>query len=369
MNKYIFSICCCAVILFSACKKDNTDNSSAVPEFFASNAQNSPEYNVIAGTAEGVSEPRDLDFDPITNKLWVLNKGNRGSDVVIITDAGMGSQSQEKRADSHRGHFMIDATAIAFSNINTFATVQEVQNTVGNNVSTFMGPTLWPADLGVFATAHQSNWDPGRPLGSHFDMLHQSPYSMGIAHDFDNAFWLTDGFNGNLVMYDFVDDHGPGGDNHSDGRVHRYTEASFTRVGDVPSHLILDKQSGWLYYCDTDGGRIMRLNTNSGSKMRDLSVPSTAGEPLAEYWEMTGVEIEVFTEGLVRPSGIDVKNGRLFVSDYSNGQIHAYDLTTKERLASIETGETGITGIVVGTDDKIYFTNYLTDKVVKVMPK
>ena len=45
---------------------------------------------------------------------------------------------------------------------------------------------------------------------------------MGIAHDAENAYWYNDGFQGELVYYDFQEDHDTGQDDHSDGIVTRY---------------------------------------------------------------------------------------------------------------------------------------------------
>ena len=41
----------------------------------------------------------------------------------------------------------------------------------------------------------------------------------GIAHDAANVYWIVDGMHGNIIAYDFVEDHGPGNDDHSDARL------------------------------------------------------------------------------------------------------------------------------------------------------
>src|SRR5688572_30860417 len=96
--------------------------------------------------------------------------------------------------------------------------------------------------------------------GSHLDMLHQSPWCMGIAHWSGNVYFVFDGNNGHVVYYDFQADHGPGADDHSDGIVRRYLDAQVTRVPGVPGHLIVDKASSWLYVADTGGRRIPRMD-------------------------------------------------------------------------------------------------------------
>ena len=89
-----------------------------------------------------------------------------------------------------------------------------------------MGPALWPSSLDHFAVENQNNED--GLLGSHIDMLHESPYGVGIAHDYDNVYWYNDGYYGELVRYDFMMDHDTGGHDHSDGVVQRYSEIQLT---------------------------------------------------------------------------------------------------------------------------------------------
>ena len=64
-----------------------------------------------------------------------------------------------------------------------------------------MGPALWPSSLSHFAIENQNTGN--GLLGSHIDMLHGSPYGVGIAHDYDNVYWYNDGYYGELVRYDF----------------------------------------------------------------------------------------------------------------------------------------------------------------------
>ena len=74
-------------------------------------------------------------------------------------------------------------------------------------------------------------------------MLHESPYSQGVAWEIDNVFWIFDGYNNDIVRYDFVDDHNPGNSYHGDAIVRRYSDESVAKdpAGIVPSHMILDE--------------------------------------------------------------------------------------------------------------------------------
>ncbi len=330
-----------------------------------------PTYTTIAGSANSVNQPRDLDFKPFTNELWVVNKGSSaGGSAVIIYDAGLPSQSSQYRMDSHTGHFMLYSSSIAFGADGEFGTTGEIQSTAGPT-ATFMGPTLWSGDTSIYARVFQNAWEGDKPLGSHLDMLHQSPFGMGIAHDDGSAYWVFDGHNGNLCKYDFDEDHSPGYDDHSNGKVWRYSDVGLTRLVDVPGHMIKDQATGWLYIVDAGTQRLIRVNTTTGTNAGILVPPSTGYEDLNSYVNMTGATVEVietFTGS--QPSGIDLYNGRMIVSDYQTGDIYVYDVTGANpvSLGTIATGQPGIMGVKIGTDGKIWFVNYTQNTVVRIEP-
>ncbi len=198
-------------------------------------------YTTIASSTNSINKPRDLDFKPNTNELWVVNYGgNNGGNVVILYGAGKPNQTSQYRKDSHTGHFMMYPSALAFSDNGEWGSTPEIKNTANAN-STFMGPSLWSGDTSITARVCQNNWVTGYPLGSHLDMLHQSPFSMGIAADSLKIFWVFDGYNGNICKYDFNIDHSPGYDNHSAGKIWRYSDVAVVREVGVPSHMVLDR--------------------------------------------------------------------------------------------------------------------------------
>lgn len=325
-------------------------------------------YTNIVTSADQVSQPRDLDFKPNSNELWVLNKGGTGgSATVIVHNTGMMGQTDEYRKDTHSGHFTIYGSAMAFSENGEWAAVSEIQNT-SSPTSTFMGPALWSGDPYIYAEVFQNNWASGEPLGSHLDMLHQSPFAMGIASDSAKVYWVMDGHNGNICRYDYVEDHGPGYDDHGAGKIWRYIDVPVTRVANIPSHMVMDRENGWLYFIDGGTKQIKRLNVNSGTVTGNLTVPSTASEPLASYKKVEGALVEVvdtWTTG--QPCGIDYMMDRLIVSDNTSGDIKMYDVMGAPMLmGTIATGQPGIMGLVVGHDGSIYFANYTGNKVVRI---
>ncbi|MCW5899637.1 MAG: choice-of-anchor J domain-containing protein [Flavobacteriales bacterium] len=327
-------------------------------------------YTDIVTAAAQVSLPRDLDFKPHSNELWVMNRGNAtGGSMVIVRNAGLPGQTSEYRKDSHSGHFMVQASAMAFSPNGEWAAVSEVQNTSSPS-STFMGPALWSGDPNIFATVFQNNWVNGLPLGSHLDMLHQSPFAMGIASDSAKVYWVMDGHFGNICRYDFVQDHGPGYDYHGAGKIWRYTDVPVSRVPNIPSHMVLDRENGWLYFIDGGAKQIKRMNVNSGSVTGNLSVPPTSNEPLAGYYQVQGATVEVVDTWATQPSGIDHIPGRLVVSDHTTGAIRLYDVSaTPTLLGTITTGMPSIMGLKVGPDGRIWFTHYNGNKVVRIDPQ
>ncbi len=322
---------------------------------------------VIATNSDSLNQPRDLDFKPNTNELWVCNYGaSNGGNMVIFYNAGSTSQTSEYRKDTHTSHFMRYPSAFAFGDDGKLACVSEIQNTNAGS-PTFMGPALWLTDTNIYARVFQNNWVGGLPLGSHVDMLHQSPFAMGIAHDTVMAYWVMDGYNGNICKYDFVNDHGPGYDDHSAGKIWRYTDVSVTRVPLVPSHMVVDKINHWLYYIDGGSKRIKRMNTQSGSVAGNLNTPSTAQEQLAGYYDVQGASVEPLETLSTQPCGIDYYNGRLIVSDYTNGNIYLYNTAgTFSILDTIVTGHPGMMGIKVGPDGRIWCVNHAENKLYRL---
>lgn len=320
----------------------------------------------IVGTMkDGLSVPRDLKFDPShPEQLWVADEALNG--IVLFTNPGQPGQTAEVRVDFFAQHFMDKVSSISFGAGNEFASCQESHdewNDQPQQPDNFMGPTLWLADLDIFAKVHQAYPGDGKE-GSHIDMLHESPLCMGIAWDRDNVYWAFDGEHGNLVRYDFQMDHGPGGSDHSDGIVRRYVDATVVRVPEVPSHMALDHATGMLYVADTGNGRVMKLDTASGTNTGAIPPPS---ETLAEYSQMQSASWTQLVAGLSAPSGVAVKDGRVFVSDWATGDVKAFT-TSGDLLGTLATGHMGIMGITFGPDGKLWFADGKAQVIVRVDP-
>lgn len=324
-----------------------------------------PTFVEVANSSDQLNKPTDLDFFPILGKdeLWVINQRNEtvGGSTVTIADATAEAPSNFwHRVDGNAWHFMSLPTGIAFSDDNfNFASSPGVQD-ANHSGGTFTGPTLWSSNPDIYAQPSGGN-------GSHLDMLHGSPFSMGIAHEVDNVFWVYDDWNKDIVRYDFVDDHGPGNDDHSDGRLRRYKNIGIDADGDIPNHMVIDKLSGWLYFVDNGNDRVIRLDINSGSVLNSLPL---INEDLAEHSLMGGYTYEVIIDtGLDQPCGIEIFENRLLVGDYATGDIIVYDIENGFiELGRISTLEPGITGLKIGPKGNIWFTNRIQNKLMSVQP-
>ena len=314
-------------------------------------------------SSDGLYKPRDLDIpnDPTrANELWIINENSamfdftNGGSTVTYYNYGTDNQWADYRKDAFSAHFMHTASAIAFSGNGGVANTLDTQDANSNPNGYFSGCTLWDSDTSIYARVNQN----GPLLGSHWDMIHQSPFSVGIAGGGNNVYWLFDGYHNTIAKYDFNEthpDHEHGGENHYDGVVMRYDEIQVQRVPGLSSHMEIDQESGWLYLCDTGNQRVLRLNTSSGEVGESLT---TYGESLAGYYSMINAEFEVVaSDSLLQPTGLDIYNERLLVSDYSTGDIAIYNIENNnvDRLGKIQTGlENDIMGIKVDADGSIW---------------
>jgi len=334
-------------IAFTAEIFDKLDSPDHILEIFER-----PKVEEHTGASTYLNRPTDLDFFPINGKdeLWIVNQRNEanGGSTLKIGNATQGPQTHTLQVDGNAWHFMSLPTGIAFSDDNfNFATSPGVRD-ANHSGGTFTGPTLWSSDPAIYAQPSGGN-------GSHLDMLHGSPFSMGIAHEKDNVFWVYDDFNDEIVRYDFVEDHGPGAADHSDGQVFRYGDIGIGRILDLPNHMILDKETGWLYFTDNGKSRVMRLDINSG---RDTIRMGNLNEPLAAHNGIYGFTTEVIIDSdILFPTGIEIYNGKLLVGDWASGDLVAYDMNDNfTELGRITTVQ-GLCGIKVGPDGNIWTVN------------
>ncbi|MFZ5481991.1 MAG: hypothetical protein ACOZNI_34845 [Myxococcota bacterium] len=316
-------------------------------------------WTTILDEEDRLTDPRDLGFDAAGN-LWVANRED--DRTFIVFDPGTDSQDHDRRKDGFAEHFMEETAALAFDPDAQFGSCGESNNTYNGQAEAndFMGPVLWSTDLDVFAET-----DP-YGLGSHIDMLHESPFCVGIAWEVDNVYWVFDGDHGAIVRYDFQTDHDVGRDDHSDGIVHRLAEPEVTREPDAPGHMAIHPETGLLYVADTGNGRVLWIDTASGELGGNLRGEL---EPLEEYKKVEDVEWGVLIEGLDRPGGLALAGDRLYIGEFGTGVLHEYDLEGNE-LRTLDTGlgEAALYGIEIGPDGEMWIAETATPSVKRIDP-
>jgi hypothetical protein len=322
--------------------------------------------------------PSDLDFHPSRDELWVVfrqplseapctEQDDSGcaalwGSTAIITAPGSDSPQAVFKQDQNAWHFLRSPTSIAFGSGDTFATCGEART--GNYTDTqadYMGPTLWSSDPAVFAVEPSPGGN-----GSHLDMLHETPFCMGVAHESGNVYWTHNGQLGALDRYDFREPHEPGGEDHSDGEVLRYVVGDLLRVPEVSSHLVFDPRDASLYVADTGHGRILRLASDTGR----VGEPFPPLDPIrvSHYVEDAVLEELVPPGTLEAPSGLALLGNALLVTDHATGDVVAFDLDGRE-LIRLPTGRArALGGIAVGPDDKAYFVDMARHEIIRLDP-
>jgi hypothetical protein len=334
-------------------------------------------------------EAVDVEFSNVRpNELWVVHRepfedvscnsfGDPGcrtleGSTTTIFDPGTPEQREAWIMDFNALHFMRRPPAIAFGVDGFFATCGEYRtgNQTSNPVN-FIGPTLWTSDPMIYRNYSRDElrrliqvdgWN-----GTHYDMLHASPNCTGIAHETGNAYWVTNGEIGSLDRYDFREHHGPGQDDHSDGIIHRYAEGLITRVPHVPGHLVVHE--GKVYVADTGGGRIVEFDPTGATAAGPVRPNYDRLQDTATYTGGTITEL-VPPGTLQQPSGLELHDGLLYVTDAQTGQFHAFDLQgnlVRSLDSGLPPGHLG--GIAFSPEGQLYFVDVPRSAVLRIVPR
>lgn len=322
--------------------------------------------------------PTDLEFNPTRpSELWVVfrqqydgqpcrQQGDssgcsllRGA-VAIISGADQEQPDVLVKEDGNSWHFMRLVTSLAFAQDGTFATVGE--DRTGNfhdSAVDYMGPSLWSSDPDVFAVDFGRN-------GSHLDMLHATPYGMGIAHQKEHIFFAFNGQIGSVDAYDFKAPHEPGGEDHSDGELYRYAEGALLRQPGVPSHMQFLDDGTTLLIADTGNQRVVALDTDSGQLGEALDI---VDGQIADPRRITDARLSVLVEpGLVQaPSGLVVGPETFAVGDAATGAIHQFSFDGTP-LGVLQTGlpPWALGGLELGPDENLYLTRSDEASVLRI---
>jgi hypothetical protein len=324
-------------------------------------AADSVDFTVVLDPGQ-VLNSTDLGFDPTNPEtLWVVNY--KDDSVFVVTRPGQADMEWERIKDPAASHFMNAPPALAFGDVlpqygQTFGVCGDSDNG-GND---FMGPALFSSNLDVFATQN-----PDTGLGSHLDMLHSTSYCRGIAFAGNNTYFLFNSDKGSIDKYLFHAEHAPGEDDHSDGEIYRYGSSTVTGVDGIPSHVVYDPASMLLYIADTGSGRVLALDTMSGTEGSSFS----GNEPANRTRIDDAVFSDVVAQGtLESPAGIELHQDLLYVSDNAQSRFYAFDLQGS-LVRTLDTGlpAGSLAGFTFGPDGKVYFVDMLTSRVHRVDPK
>lgn len=332
----------------------------------------------VADAKAGLNAPSDIGFNPKKpTEMYVVNHADNASVVITLDKTGKMSKS---RVASGLGsdHFMPYPSAIAFAPKGFFATIHDIDTvTQDSTPPDFMGPSLWRVDW--FEGGH----------GSHIDMLHNTPSGIGVAWVHGNTYVVNDGYHGSLTVYDFRNDHNYGGSDHSDGVTLRYADGLLKRVEGVPSHVVYDNAEGIAYAVDTGNNRLVSIDlgldllTKSGFEYISIKNPEyKVNRNITPNYDgsiqrfVDGAKLNTVVDGsktgLVTPSGLALHEGVLYVSDYANGQIKAFDKTGKVldtlNLASLSPAlaNTAISGLEFDIEGNLYIADLLNSKIYRL---
>lgn len=316
---------------------------------------------VVIHEPDKLREPVDLAFNPSNlAQLWVTNR--KDGSVILIDNPGTPESKWVRMRDPAASHFMNRPPAMAFGVVlpewgQTFAVCGDGDN----GGDDFMGPALFTANLDIFATQ-----TPGG-LGSHLDMLHSTTFCRGIAHVEESIYFVFNSTKKSLDRYDFGKDHGPGNDDHADGRILRYAQPMVLGVDGIPSHLVYSPADKQLYVADTGNKRIAKLDTLSG----EIGNGFGGLEPVEERKIVQdAVLVDVVPPGtLEAPSGIELHDDLLFVTDNATSRFYVFDLAGKF-IRHLDTGlpPGSLAGFTFGPDGKVYFTDMLSSRAYRIDP-
>jgi hypothetical protein len=282
--------------------------------------------------------------------------------MAVLTDATSAAPVGVVKEDGNSWHFMRRPTAIAWGDGPVFASCGEaLTDNYEDDDTPYAGPALWSSDPAIFGV------DPlPTQNGTHIDMLHETPYCMGLAHESANAFWAVNGLAGSLDRVDFHAPHAVGGEDHDDGEVHRYIAGQLLREAEVPSHVVYDRARKRVYVADTGHGRVLSVDPSTAVAGDDIVVYEKLNGG-SGFMDGAGVKTLVPQGVLQKPSGLTLVEDVLYVTDNATSRIHSFDPTGK-LLQSLDTGlpAGSLAGIAMGPDATLYITNLRTGGVHRV---
>jgi len=402
---------CPNLTVTEACPGLEQCNFTCVPEFGAAMVEVE-----IATCAHGLKSVRDLSFSPTPGvhlgsksegrtfptdgeEIWAAN--GHGHDLTILT--GVESSTAEitamNRKDRGYFHYMANITALAFNKqknsgrdagkdtIGYFATCQASNNTYlgTKEPNFFMGPSLYDSRPFYKNLVGQ---DGGPCLEGdtcyflHADMLHESPNCHSIAHDpelitgYGTVYWAVDGWNNELVRYDFQQPHGPGLMDHAAAATRRYPSIKVTDgPKGVHGGMLVDGARRILYMLDVGGGRLLAVHIDQGQYVRDARTEYpifSARVPQFEYSIWACAKVDVLSSTLETPAALAISSDglRMFVGEYYTGVVKVLDTYSGEQMMTYQTQlGAGLSSMVLSPrSGDIYYANEKANAIRRLEP-
>ncbi|GMI03922.1 hypothetical protein TrLO_g6693 [Triparma laevis f. longispina] len=346
-------------------------------------------FHPAPGTHLGaISETRSFPTSGL--EAWVANSGNHS--VSIVPGINTASTTTISRRDRGYYHYNTNVAAISFNTVSdsgrdeekdTFGYFATCQNNPNNYLGTkesnfFMGPSLYdsrPTNRNIVNLAGEQCGDDEVCYFLHADMLHEAPNCVGIVHDpermtaYGSVFFQIDGWNEQIVRFDFQQPHGPGSMQHAVASVRRFPENPIKPSLEHHAGMAIDAATGLLYFSDYGGGVVRVMNSKSGENARTArsEYPIFSSRlPSFEYSIYECADHKVWAD-VEEPTGLAIDGGRLYVASGGNS-IQVFDLETGVKLFNVDTTTTyeNIQGLTVGDDGAIYFVDSVANELVKL---
>ena len=375
------SFLCLLVGCSGAATDDASTATSGIP-LLGNGSHSTSEVSIetIATQADGLTDPRDLDFHPKTGDLWVANGIDSTATVLVNSDrrsewlcsdqwfgAGDGCDCGCGMMDADcngtdvsvcdyvlcgpgqaldatdagrcvmvgledaatKGLSFIKRAAEDGSHTHFMAKVSGIAFNSDGNFATsqeedqITQPSTPANFMGpTLWDGNLKEWEGGHL--SHLDMLHNSPNGAGIAWEQGNVFWIYDGFHSSLTRYDFARDHGRGGTDHTDGIIRRFVEGEVGYIPGVPSGLVWDAGRARLLIADSGNKRIAVLDPAAASSAGAIAPNYDGCQQVAFSGATTTTLVAGEEVGLSTPSGIAIRNNQIYVTDYATGRLFAF---------------------------------------------
>jgi DNA-binding beta-propeller fold protein YncE len=166
-------------------------------------------------------------------------------------------------------------------------------------------------------------------------------------------------------------DHGPAGEDHSDGFIRRLAEGQVARVPDVPSHMEFHPTlRNLLFIADTGNNRIGLLDTLIGVEGAAIT-PNYDGAN-QRYFDNAVITtfIDGAAHGMIHPSGLAIHDGVIYVSDAATGTLYGFDLDDGALIDFLPTGMLpgSLCGITVDTSGGLWLADAINNRIYAIEP-